>query len=216
MTVQEEEQASRPLKDLPRQDLRQVLDRYRRALHLADEATLRDRCDWERPPLTFQTLEEDLPLTEIQSFRQVVSLLRIRARLEMVEGHPDRALRTLQVSMALARDVGNGPTLIDNLVGAAIRFTRSSAGRSTSAKGVAQPNRHERCTGDVRDRLTGHGSAGLVSAGTGVRIGPREQTGQDPSRRHHHETGVTDCSCRAADCGPVARANSSGPGPAAV
>ena len=119
LTEQDQELASRPLKDLPRQGLQKLLARFQRALHFADQAALRDHCDWERPPLTVQTLE-DLPLTEIQSSRELARLLYIRARLEMAEGHPDRALHSLQVGMALARDIGNGPTLIDSLVGIAI------------------------------------------------------------------------------------------------
>ncbi len=118
LTEQEQSLAYRPLNEMPREAVRKMLDRYRQALRLADEAALRDHCDWERPPLTVQTLD-DLPQDEIQSFRYLILLLPIRARLEMAEGHLDRALHSLQVGMALARDVGNGPTLIDNLVGTA-------------------------------------------------------------------------------------------------
>jgi hypothetical protein len=107
------------LKDLPRKDVQKLLDETAVALRLAEDAALRDHCDWELPPLTIQTLDA-LPLDEIQSVRAIANRLSLRARLEMAEGHPDKALHTIQVGMALARDVGSGPTLIHNLVGHAV------------------------------------------------------------------------------------------------
>lgn len=107
-----------PPKELPRQEVRQVLDSYKAALQLADQAALRDHCDWQAPPLTLETIE--LPLVEPQPCRELANLLILRTRLELAEGHPDRALHSLQVGMALARDVGNGPTLIHALVGIAV------------------------------------------------------------------------------------------------
>jgi hypothetical protein len=108
-----------PLKDLPRKEVQALLDEYRECLRLADQAARRDHCDWELPPLTFHNLG-DLPLPEIQAHRQMAALLSLRCRLELAEGRFDKAVYTLQTGLAMARDVGNGPTLIHNLVGIAL------------------------------------------------------------------------------------------------
>jgi tetratricopeptide (TPR) repeat protein len=109
-----------PLKDLPRAEVRAALDQYKTALRLADRAARCQRCDWERPPLTVQYVQEDLPLDEIQSLRQIAHLLALRCRLETAECQFDKALYTLQTGFVLARDIGDGSILIQDLVGIAI------------------------------------------------------------------------------------------------
>lgn len=108
-----------PLKNLPREEVRQLLDDYRQTLRLADEAALRDHCEWDLPPLTVEDLP-DLPVVEPQPCRLLASLLVLRTRLELAEGHPNRALHSLQVGLALARDIGGGPTVVHGLVGIAL------------------------------------------------------------------------------------------------
>ena len=70
------------------------------------------------PPFTIQDI--DFPLENIQHLRMVAGLLTSRCRLELSERRFDDALRTLQTGFALARDLGNGDTLIQDLVGIAI------------------------------------------------------------------------------------------------
>ena len=48
-----------------------------------------------------------------------MSWLRFRVKLELAEGRFDDALRTLQTGFQMARHVGEGPTLIQSLVGLA-------------------------------------------------------------------------------------------------
>src|SRR5437588_483176 len=75
-------------------------------------------CDWERPQLTVQDLNDGLlPLDEIQLYREVARLLSYRCRTEVKAGQFDEAARTLQTGLALARDVGNGNTILEALVG---------------------------------------------------------------------------------------------------
>ena len=52
--------------------------------------------------------------------RNCAVLLTLRARLEIVDGHFDKAAVTLRNGFALARNTGNAETLINFLVGAAI------------------------------------------------------------------------------------------------
>jgi hypothetical protein len=108
-----------PLKAFPRKEARALLAEYAAALRRAEQAARRERCDWERPPLTIQSIP-DLPLDEIQNYRELASLINLRCRLELSEGRFDQAIRTLQTGLALARHVGNGESLIQDLVAIAI------------------------------------------------------------------------------------------------
>ena len=110
--------AETPLKDLPVKEVRDFLDSYKVVLHLADQAARCDHCDWEFPPFTIQDF--DFPLQDIQHLRTIAAVLGLRYRLELSEGRFDDALRTLQTGFALARDVGQGNTLIQDLVGIAV------------------------------------------------------------------------------------------------
>jgi hypothetical protein len=107
------------LKDLDKDEIRAYLAHFTTALRLADEAARRDHCDWEMPPLTMQDFA-DFPLEDVQRLRTVAALLSTRYMLELSEGRFDDALLTLQTGFALARDVGQGDTLIQDLVGIAI------------------------------------------------------------------------------------------------
>jgi hypothetical protein len=106
------------LKDLPRKEIREFLGLYAVTLRLADQAARCDRCDWEMPPLTIQNF--DLPLDEIQTCREIANLLQLRCRLELSEGKFDDAIYTLQTGFALAHNLGDADTLIQDLVGIAI------------------------------------------------------------------------------------------------
>ncbi len=108
-----------PLKTFPRQEARDFLKNYERALRLAAAAAQRVRCDWEFPTPTIQTLYL-LPMEEIQGFRELASLLSLQARLELAEGDYAKAVAAVRIGLTLARHVGQGDTLIQSLVGIAI------------------------------------------------------------------------------------------------
>jgi hypothetical protein len=112
-----EKAVATPLKDLPRQDLRWVLQST--MLPEVDRAARREYLDWEMPEAV-RKQGIGLLLPDVQGFRQIATLLAVRARLEMAEGRYDRAVYTLQTGFALARHVSDGPTLIQHLVGSAI------------------------------------------------------------------------------------------------
>jgi hypothetical protein len=106
-----------PLKDLPRDKMR-WLETYR-PLKEVDLAARREYCDWELTP----RLRKDgigLLLPDIQFHREFATLLALRARLAMAEGKFDKAVYSLQTGFAEGRDVAQGPTLINALVGFAI------------------------------------------------------------------------------------------------
>lgn len=109
-----------PLKNLPRKEVRVLLAHYTAALRLARQAACREHCDWQLPPLTFQSIQVYLPMAHLQRCRQLANLLRIQFRLQLVEGRFDDAAETLQTGFALAHHLCEGDTLIDVLVGTAI------------------------------------------------------------------------------------------------
>jgi hypothetical protein len=106
-----------PIADLKNSDLRWLLDSN--ALREVDRAARRAYCDWE---LTERVKEDGISLLipDVQAMRDFAQFLAVRARLEMAEGHLDRAVYTLRTGFALARHVGDGVTLIQSLVGIAV------------------------------------------------------------------------------------------------
>jgi hypothetical protein len=111
---------SLPLSELPRKEVRAVLEKHAAALRLAEQAAHRKTCQWDWPPLTVQNIASNLPLEEIQHCREIASLLQLRCRLELSERQFDKAIVTLQTGFALARDLGKGDLMIQDLVGIAI------------------------------------------------------------------------------------------------
>ncbi len=104
---------------LPREEVRRLLGEHKEALELVERGARCEYCNWglaER--LRKSGIGAALP--EIQPMRVAARLLAMRARLEMAEGHFDRAARTIRTGLALARHVGDGETLISFLVGNAL------------------------------------------------------------------------------------------------
>jgi hypothetical protein len=89
-----------------------------RALKEVDRAARREHCDWE---LTHRVREEgvNLLLPDVQSMRDFLRYLKIRAKLELADLQFDKAEYTLQTGLQLGRHVATAPTLIQALVGAA-------------------------------------------------------------------------------------------------
>ncbi len=108
-----------PLNELPVAEVRKFLEEYRQPLGVADQAARMERCDWEQPPLTIPAVM-DLSLHEVQELRELVNLLALRFRLELREGHLDKALYTLQTGFAMGRHAAQGNTVIQGLVGVAV------------------------------------------------------------------------------------------------
>lgn len=105
-----------PLKDLPVKELR---DYGGAALKQADLAARLDTPDWQ---ILLQLRREgvNLLLPDVQQMRMLASALRVRLRGEVADGRFEDALRTARTMFALARHLGEHPTLIGDLVGLAI------------------------------------------------------------------------------------------------
>jgi hypothetical protein len=108
-----------PLEQLPCADVRRLLGEHAEGLGLVEKGARCETCDWglaER--LRKSGIGALLP--EIQPMRVAARLLATRARVEIAEGHFDRAARTIRTGVALARHVGDSETLISFLVGNAV------------------------------------------------------------------------------------------------
>jgi hypothetical protein len=108
---------SGPLRDIPRDEARQALERFRQALHEVELGALRRGCDWEldRPDAGY-----DLRVPEIQQVRAIARLVVLQVRVEILDGRADQAIHWLQVGFAMARHVAQAPIYIAYLVGSAI------------------------------------------------------------------------------------------------
>jgi hypothetical protein len=110
---------AKPLRDLDRDEVESLARGvFSGMLKEVDRGARRSYCDWE---LNDRVREDGigLRLPELQGFREVASLLQLRARHELLAGRYDEAARTLQTGLTLGRHVAEGPTLIHGLVGVA-------------------------------------------------------------------------------------------------
>jgi hypothetical protein len=108
-----------PLEDLPLAELRRTLQPLHSVMGELAIAARRESCQWDVPFREGQNPFAVL-LPELQQQRQLARILVVNIRLAIREGRIDDAIELLQTGFALARDVGNGPTLIHGLVGTAI------------------------------------------------------------------------------------------------
>jgi hypothetical protein len=90
-----------------REELKAIVKKHADAYRLAEQAAVRTRCEWEHPPLTMQSLADPLglPFEELQTAREMANLLRLRARLALLDGDFDAAARDLRIGLTLARHI---------------------------------------------------------------------------------------------------------------
>src|SRR4051794_13297503 len=104
-------------------------------LQEVDRGARRAYADWELTE-RFRQEGNGLLLPDVHPMRTFGTLLMLRARMELLDGRFDKAAHTLQTGLQLARDMGAGPTLIQDLVGVAIGQLMLRAVEDW----VAQPN----------------------------------------------------------------------------
>lgn len=115
-----------PLDQLPRDQVLEKLSHFdEQILSDIELASHREYCVWE-----YAIRESPNPLAiilpEVQESLNVGRLLALRARFEMAEGQLHKALRTLRVGFALARDLGKQPFLVSGVAGQVIERTMIS------------------------------------------------------------------------------------------
>jgi hypothetical protein len=108
-----------PLKDLPREKMRDLFGKAEPGLKEIEAAALCERCDWGHTE-RLRKFGISASIGEIQDLRDFARLLAGRARLETAEGKLDKAVRTIRLGFALARHAEKSPTFISALVGVAL------------------------------------------------------------------------------------------------
>jgi hypothetical protein len=105
-----------PLDKLPKDEMRELTNSF--ILAEADRGARKSYCDWQMKDRLKDGVFTLLP--DLQGYRMIANLLRARARLHLADNHPDLALRDIQTTLTLGRDIADGPTLIQHLVGIAV------------------------------------------------------------------------------------------------
>jgi hypothetical protein len=114
-----DEMMSRPSKEIKVEELKNYLKRYAKVLREVDAAVVRDQCDWELER-RFNADGIGALMPEVQKMRELARLLRIRTQIHITEGKTAEGLHDIKRGLAMARHVGEGPSLIQWLIGAAI------------------------------------------------------------------------------------------------
>lgn len=102
-----------PLSELPEAQVQAVLQQAEASLDLASQAARCRNCNW--PPFQPGTMPANL--TE---YRNLARLLCLRARLAVAQKRYDDAISTVQTGLAMARHIGEGPTVVQGMVGVAV------------------------------------------------------------------------------------------------
>lgn len=124
-----------PLDKLPVEDMRKFLAPYRQSLHALERGAHSERCDWEYTRILREQKFGAL-LPEVQAQRELIRYLRLSIWADLAENKFDDAIRGLQVSYRLAKDVGEGATMIQLLVGLAL----TAISNGTVEKFITRPN----------------------------------------------------------------------------
>jgi hypothetical protein len=108
-----------PIDRLPTAEVRKFVDQFGKQLELIGFGAHRRDCDWSYT-LPEQRLDQlNLNLADAQVMRHWLRLLDLKARVEIAEGNPDQALKTIETGMAFSRHIAEGTFVINGLIGLA-------------------------------------------------------------------------------------------------
>ncbi len=102
-----------PVEQLPQQKAETTLQKYLEPLKLVAQATRCKECNWPE----WKPGDQPMNLTE---YRKLAYILELWARLEISRGGYQGATIAMRTGFGMARHLGEGPTIIQGLVGAAI------------------------------------------------------------------------------------------------
>lgn len=103
-----------PLDELPIKQVQSALQQLKPTLQLVEKAARCKQCQWS-------ALEGVTPPMDLLGeFRKLATVLAVQTRLLITEGKYDQAIGTIQIGLAMAKHLGDGPAVIHGLVGVAI------------------------------------------------------------------------------------------------
>ncbi len=110
----------KPLAEFPKDDVRKLVDSFSARLKQIEFGANRQTCDWAFSLPEQRSDVINILLPDVQEMRRWARLLSLKARLEVVEGKYEEAVKTLQTGIAFGRHVSENPFVIGSLVGVAI------------------------------------------------------------------------------------------------
>ena len=105
-----------PIKDIPLAEAKGLLASYQNVLREVELGSMCKGCDWEFDP---RTEAFELLLPEIQETRAISRLVVLKAKIAILEKNIDEAMHWIEVGLTLAQHTGDGPIIIQALVGIA-------------------------------------------------------------------------------------------------
>lgn len=106
-----------PLKDIPLDQAKEYLNRWKNFLHQLELGAQRKTAEWN------YTLDQgsviDILLPDAQMMRSYVPMMLLKARVELAEGNYAAAAHWLRTGLSFSQHVSKGPFLINSLVGIA-------------------------------------------------------------------------------------------------
>lgn len=106
-----------PTDQLPRQEVLSVLQKFESSVKLVEQAARCKQCKW---PAMAPGPVTDAHMKELSKYRELAFALDVQARLQIDQGQYDEAIGTLQTSLGMAKHLGEGPTLVQGMVGLSV------------------------------------------------------------------------------------------------
>ncbi|MBN9520032.1 hypothetical protein J0H58_16150 [bacterium] len=111
--------ADSPLDAFPDAEVTAHLDKFAVGFEALDAGALRETCDWRQGvPVRLDRLEDHL--NEFGKFREIMVYNRMRVRRDLARKDFDAAARDIRSGFRFAKAVGEGPTVVQMLVGHAL------------------------------------------------------------------------------------------------
>ncbi|SIO60487.1 hypothetical protein SAMN05444166_6410 [Singulisphaera sp. GP187] len=108
-----------PLAQFPVAEARKYLDPWGNVFKQLKFAARRQSCRWNYTLSEQREEVIELGLSDLQEMRNWARLQAIKVRLEIAEHNYDEAVQSMETGIAFGRHVGEGPVLINTLVGVA-------------------------------------------------------------------------------------------------
>jgi hypothetical protein len=102
-----------PAEQLPQKQAEQMLQKHMKSLRLIARAARCKQCNWPE-------WKPGMQPEPLSGYRQLAFVVVLWARLEISRGAHDGALLAMQTGFGMARHIGQGPTIVEGLVGMAM------------------------------------------------------------------------------------------------
>jgi len=106
-----------PIENLPKEQVQTTLQKLQPTIDLVERAARCKQCNW---PSTAPDKVTNELMTDLSKYRQVVFILDLQARLHINKKQYGQAIGTFQTNLAMARHLGQAPTLIQGMVGMSV------------------------------------------------------------------------------------------------